>query len=594
MSRKAVKFKKPKILLVDLPEGVTQRLQSLGLNVQAGTFGKAYNMPLDDTHRFHIICPNAYLPNINEQEIIVIDVSEPEPDPHASHLSDFTPPDFGFCVPARSRAINPRTFSMAASQNLVDRLLATAGIVIVFVRQRLDYTVYRYTRGPDAREFYTNQQFNLTTWGFSEYLDQQRIGIELDHGYEIQVCESHDDLSRILAKYIDAAEFDVTLHPFYYADSFDDKTDRPVFIPLLLNKYKATVGGAIMLREGKGLLLVLPQFADKAGLLHDLFRDFLPNYRSDLFPEHEGGRWVQRPEYEHPAVLSLQAKSEEVQAEADRQKAELEKEVESERSRLGFLHGILTKSGDALVADVVAALKYIKCTDVVNADEARGASAHKEEDIWVRDRSPVLLVEVKGLGSLPREADSHQVTKYLNRRKSEWKRTDMQGVFLVNHQLGVVPLERDNQNVFTQHQINDAASDHVALITTWDLFRLIRGMERWGWPPEVVQDVCYQSGRAGLLPSHWTPLGRVAHYFDKISVVSLELTGSEQLALGDTVGYCFLDGFDQEIIESLQVENAKVEVATPGQKAGYITRFPRSRLPDKTQIYMVKQNLTRS
>ncbi len=212
--------------------------------------------------------------------------------------------------------------------------------------------------------------------------------------------------------------------------------------------------------------------------------------------------------------------------------------------------------------------------------------AIKEEDIWIRDRSPILLVEVKGLGRQPCEADTHQVTKYLNRRMKEWNRLDVPGV-LVNHQLGIQPLKRTNESVFTLNQISDARSDTVGLMTTWELFRLVRGMEQWNWPHATVQDVLYQDGRIGLVPSHWRPVGRVVHYYDNLSVAIVEISGSEPLKRGDVVGYVLPDRFEQETVESIQVDHEPVESVDPGQRAGYKTSLPRRLLPNKTIVYKV-------
>jgi hypothetical protein len=190
------------------------------------------------------------------------------------------------------------------------------------------------------------------------------------------------------------------------------------------------------------------------------------------------------------------------------------------------------------------------------------------------------------MGNLPKEDDTQQLTKFLNRRKSEWGTTDIRGVFLVNHQLGIRPLKRNNRGVFTHAQIRDACLDHVTLMTTWELFQLVRGMERWAWPPEAVQDVFYRDGRTAQIPSHWKALGKVAHYYDKIAVVSIEISGTRELRRGDIVGYAFADGFEQETITSLETDKQPVETALPGQRVGFKTTFPRNRLPDGFEVYV--------
>ena len=57
--------------------------------------------------------------------------------------------------------------------------------------------------------------------------------------------------------------------------------------------------------------------------------------------------------------------------------------------------------------------------------------------------------------------------------------------------------------------------------------------------------------------------------------------------VGDTVGNVFPGGFEEETVDSLQVDHEAVEEAQPGQKVGYVTRMERARLPDGTVVYRV-------
>ncbi len=585
----ARKYKKPKILLVDLGDSVHKRLESMGLNVRKGTFGRPYAVGPQQCREFRVVYPNATLPNMHEQEIVIIDLTEPEPDSSLIDIQEMSPPDVGFCVGPSVHIVNPRGIAMFQVESLVERMLNASGVLVVFLQPPRSETFRLYSfdtlRG---RLMPAQDQTELGNFGFCSLIEPSRLHPGLDLGTEVSVTDKGGLLSDVVARYTDSVEFNSTLDPDYPKQF--DYTDQPFFIPVLNNKYGKCVGGAIILRPNRGMVVLLPQFTRKADLIADLFRDLLPNTHSHLFPEHEGGRWVHRIEYEHPTVISLQSRVEDIQVEADKRKAELASQVEAERERLSFLHGLLVKSGDALVLDVIKTMSHIGFRDVINADELRGEKAIKEEDIWIRDRSPILLVEVKGLGRLPGETDTHQVTKYLNRRMEGWNRTDVRGVFLVNHQLGIQPPERSNGSVFTQNQISDARSDRVGLMTTWDLFRLIRGMERWNWPHQTVQDVFYQDGWIGIVPSHWTPVGRVVHYFDELSVASVEISGSEPLKRGDTVGYVFPDRFEQEAVESIQVQREPVESVDPGQRAGYKTSLPRRFLPDNTIVYKVRKS----
>jgi len=86
----------------------------------------------------------------------------------------------------------------------------------------------------------------------------------------------------------------------------------------------------------------------------------------------------------------------------------------------------------------------------------------------------------------------------------EWDRTDVRGVSIINHQRNLHALERNNQNVFTQPQIQDAMHHDITILTTWDLFLLLRGMMEWEWDPNVIQELFYRSGRMPRYPSSAT------------------------------------------------------------------------------------------
>jgi len=434
------KYKKPKILLVDLDDSVHERLESMGLNVRKGTFGRPYAVGPPCNRDIRVVQLNESLPNMHEQEIVIVDLTEPEvdPNPPSAVFQEMNPPDQGFCLDSSVRIVNPRVISMQGALPLVERMLLASGVLVVFLQPPMKerFTLYSFDRL--RRQRITGSQCQLNNLGFCSVIEPSRLNLQHDLGTEVYLNDKGGILPGVVAKYIDSVGFNCTLDPHFEKEFHG--TDRPVFIPVLNNKYGKCVGGIIILRPNRGMVVLLPQFTRKADLIADLFRDFLPNTHSHLFPEHEGGRWVHRVEYEHPSVISLQSRVEEIQLEADKRKAEIAGQIEAESQRLSFLHGLLVKSGDDLVSDVIKTLSYIGFRDVVNVDELRGEKAIKEEDIWIRDRSPILLVEVKGLGRPPGEADTHQVTKYLSRRMAEWNQPDVRGVFLVNHQLGIQPL----------------------------------------------------------------------------------------------------------------------------------------------------------
>ena len=70
-----VKYKKPKILLIDTDEEVVNEISSAGFNVSVGTFGVRYNVKISS--ELIPIYQQYDLPNYPEKEIIIIDLKPP-------------------------------------------------------------------------------------------------------------------------------------------------------------------------------------------------------------------------------------------------------------------------------------------------------------------------------------------------------------------------------------------------------------------------------------------------------------------------------------------------------------------------------------
>ena len=237
-------------------------------------------------------------------------------------------------------------------------------------------------------------------------------------------------------------------------------------------------------------------------------------------------------------------------------------------------------------------LEFIGFKEVVDVDEQiqmDDAKEPKQEDLQVRDRSPVLLFEIKGISGLPRERDMIQVNKYVLRRIKEWKRLDVHGISIINHQRNLSALERDNQNVFTQPQIEDAENNETTILTTWDLFLLIRGMTKWGWNAKTIQELFFTKGRMPRIPTSYKPLGEIFNYWEKKDVVGVGITNNK-LQKGDRIGYVLPDRYLEEEVLSLQVDNQDVEEAVSGKLAGIKTKYTKELLRKGFAVYSVKEN----
>ena len=279
-----------------------------------------------------------------------------------------------------------------------------------------------------------------------------------------------------------------------------------------------------------------------------------------LFPEHAAFGWVREPQYELPNVAALQRQIAEVEAAAREKTETLTQAITAERAKWEFLHELLRETGDPLLEAVQTALGTIGFKDVRNSDKL-ASGGRKWEDLQVHDRSPVLLVEIKGVAGTGTEHDAIQVGKYLAPRMKEWNRTDVSGVSIINHQRNLPGLDRST-SPFTDVVLENALSQGFGLMTTWDLFRLVRNFLQLGWKPEDLQPLFYQAGRIDAVPAHYEFVGVIEKYFERPAVVGISVSGAA-LRQGDQIAFELPIDFIEQDVNSLEVERKSVGGLVP-------------------------------
>lgn len=530
------------------------------------------------------VIAHASLPNFTEQEIIAIDLTSPEPaeGPKGEKAVSNSAKDWWGST--KHGLIDPRPRAMAFSQGAFDRACQNGGIFIVFCEPRDKQDLLFASADQYGNLESYPQQIGFDNWSFLTVTSTDYIAIEFEHGTEIETTEDTSVISSFLRRHLEGAHFSAIIEAQL---PLDERTEGPVFFPLLKNKYGAVVGGAIVTAKTRGLVLLLPHLKFKARAIHDLIAHVLPDIAPERFPFNEGTGWLTTTPYEHPHIISLVRKQDEIRAHADNEIERLDAEVAEERERLAFLHGILTKTGDSLVKDVTLALEALGFTKVIDVDEGTKEETAKQEDLQIHDARPILLAEVKGLNGVPTEGDTLQVVKYIPRRMKEWGHTEVSGVVIINHQRSIPPLDRRHDAVFTKQQNEDAENHDIVLVTTWELFRLVRGVTAFNWHPDVLRGLFYGKGRISPVPLHWKLVGHVVHFYDKAGAVSIELV--DTLKVGDKIGFLLPSQYVEEDITSLQVEQEQVKQAVSGQRVGHKTNRTRAELRDGMPVYVIKQ-----
>ena len=570
----------PKILLIDIKDDSQSVLHAKGYNVAQGSFGTPYRVEKSDLCNPVIF--SAHLPNCSEQEILVIDLV-PNKTLDASkgekHTSDG---EDDWWVSCSQGVIDPRPRAMAVFKSDFDRIISHGGIFLVFADGRNEQkTFYGHLQrhyGLNAQEIFRDN------WGFlSVFENTYRFTVKHDIGEQI-IGLGRDDalLSRLITEHLDDAFFLCTFE--YHGED--------IWIPLAENKFNAEVAGALCIKNEEdrppGWVFVFPQIKNKSEFLSSLLQSVLPDISPHLFPFVEGSRWVTRTEYELPRVLELKQEIQKVEEEATHRKAALDVQIKSERIEYGYLHDLLRETGDALVVAVEKTLDKLGFQEVINADEkmaAMGEAGQRREDLQIHDNSPILLVEIKGKGGLPKEVDSLQVWKYMAPRMKEWDRTDVQGLSIINHQRHIPAIDRENLMPFSEDILTNAREHNFGLMTTWDLYRLARGHIKNDWKYENIKSLFYDSGRIDPIPSNYQYVGRVERFWEGPSAVAVNLEG--EINKGDRIAFELQVDFEEQRIQSLMLDDVLVEKSESGNLIGIQTKLSKEQARKGVRVFRV-------
>lgn len=572
-----VKYKKPKILLIDTEEEVVNEISSAGFNVSVGTFGVRYSVEISS--ELIPIHQQDDLPNYPEKEIIIIDLKPPNKIKNPKQVMAVHGEKY-VVVKSDLGIIDTRPYSMITVQKSFNRIFYNGGLFVVFARPRLNQQMFIAERFFDKYPNPCPVLYN--NWSFLSILSGEPYLTEIksEKGEEIEFYKPEYKKYSFLKEIIKNAEFYSTFEIGY-------KLNKD-FEPLLTNKFGDIVGGIIKNDLKGGRILILPDVSKKAKLIKKLFYEFLPELSPHLFPDFEGFKWIQQDKYELDSTLLYKKDKIKVELEAKKRIKDIDEEINKERKKYSFLYGIITKNGRGLVGDIKLCLEFIEFNEVLDVDKENENkdSIMKQEDLQIKDGSPILLIEVKGLSGTSRESDTFQVVKYINRRMKKMNRTDIRGISIINHQKNIPALQRDNENVFTDQQIEDAKSNDCTILTTWDLFLLIKGMIKWKWNGKVIRELFYKSGRMPRIPAHYKCIGKVVNYWVQKKVVGIKIL-KNKLHQGDRISYIIPEGYLEEDVLSLQFDKRNVEEVSLNQLAGIKTVFSKNELKKGTLVYKV-------
>jgi len=241
---------------------------------------------------------------------------------------------------------------------------------------------------------------------------------------------------------------------------------------------------AMVLRRGKGYLLLLPSFGPKNVDVADyILKDKLPLNAG--LPEEPAGDWLDGEDYAFPELKALVAKRgeekkrfDEVLADYDRQIKDLKAGGQEE------FHRLLKGEGAAVNKAVVNALRYLGWGRVVDVHEYwKNVIRDREEDAWLIDpgdlpveagirKGELVIILVRDSKNWATDDECGLLQKYKGRRMQEFDNTRMKAILIGNYFSAVEAKTRSNP--FSASQIEEAQKDGNGLMTTYELFRAIK------------------------------------------------------------------------------------------------------------------------
>lgn len=554
----------PRVFLIDMPAECEAVLRSLGFNVSAGTFGQPYPC---DPRQITICDLNFSLGGLGESDIVVVDLGEravkrakeaPQPREYQRAV------EWCHFAPTQQNYFNPRHYTATLFTDEFQSVLRANGVIVVFAGPKRTERYYRAKRGTGGG-LYNESDREISNYDWLPYwvAGEAVSGDQVYAGREAKFTAFEGLLSTFLAS-------------AYYERVF---SLRSVDTQFAVNRHGECVGFISGWEQGR--LVVLPQFADLTAVCKYLFESSLPELGPHLFPYIEAESWTNEPRYQLPQVAQLYEQKTQLEEEHVRQLANSEKEIEETRASVRHLDKICTAQGDELVENLAMVLGELDFDDVEICD---AEDRLKEEDIRLEDGDWMAVVETKGLSARPQDKDCQQVHKYLRRRQRDIERTDIAGIFTVNHQRNLEPLKREAVP-FTQEQIDDAKLNYISLATTWDLRRAMFKLRRGILKDTDIRWSLRQMGLIRFLPAGSRLAGEVTHYYDEICVAAIVLQEGE-LKLGDEVAFYRDEFLFKQAVESLQVDNNPVEQVTAGDEFGLKVDQP---LKSRDVVYLIAE-----
>ena len=554
---------KTRVLCVDMEQDIIDFLKSESLEVYNGSLG-----PIIDARNFESnwdVLPlklDLNIPdNLHEYSVIIEDLSA-----HRETITyDYTKNDVkGKFYDAED---NFRCLCLKRPQNIFDPVPFGAAFIANSLKYKEDFLIKilfqakRYEVGyyQMNSNYYRDEVFGR----FSNYQYVNNFTLNAKCGDRIIVADNK--LAKMLFVGLEEqiSYVQTYFHSYHYDTDGITRINNKNFLPLLTNGQGEIISYAYY-EENKCITIMFPILLDKRLLLERLFKDFLYQTFSELFPMQKENSWLTNREYELPEILKLNRDKEEALRIYEESIAQKDKAIKDIREKYNYLFDMLTESGETLVNKVKRYLEWLGFDNVQSMDEEVKEGEDFQEDLQIHlDNNELLIIEVKGLHGTSKDNECSQISKIELRRIHERKYSNVHALYIVNNERGKEPLKRQ-MPPFTASQIKDAEFAHRAMAYTYQLFNLYFEIETGIISKEEARNALFQNGLVDFR-SNFKSIGKPYDYFKNNKVACVELHDTI-LSVGDKV-YFEDDRMRLNVVEivNIQVDRQNTQTAKDGK-----------------------------
>jgi len=518
---------KPQILTLNVQPEAIKKLKELNFNIYEGVFGKIVSLNNATSNKQFICIPYMDFPdNLHEYDIIIIDLDHVETisydkDYHIS-TENKTGDDSYIVCSSPQTLFDSRGICSHMLKKELEEFIKHDSIIIAFqsAQETFSYTIIEIENG--NADSYTEEH------KLYDFLPDSIVYPSKKRGKETTVFEDKTDISNFLNKYNSEFYYKTI---FEIPEVFEDynpidstykrkKLPDPNFLPFVYNKDEEVISFGYILDET--IIYMFPQMKDYSNFLSEFLTNIAPNYSPTVFPNSTENLWLKEAIYALPNQLKLEEERKLLKENWEKQDADKEQEIEQNYKGFEFLHKILTESGDELVEAMIIYLKWLGFDNPKNMDDEKVEGQNNEEDIQIENEKGLLVIEVKGIGGTSKDNECSQISKIKYRRAKERNSFDVFGLYIVNHQRYLPPLNRQNPP-FLPQQIEDAESEERGLLTTFQLFNLYFDIENGIISKEEARESLYNYGLVQFRPSNLIYVGEAEKIYQNGSIISTNI-----------------------------------------------------------------------